>query len=320
MVIRMTLEKSFPAMGTVHTITIFDAETPGAARDAKEYLMQLNRAWTCFQKDSLVSRINRAAGLSAVAADGETIDILKLSRTFSEMTRGAFDVTSGPAAALWKEAMLRGTLPLDKDILQAMELVNWKDVLLDEEAGTVMLKKPGQRIDLGGIAKGYAADRLRERLLEHGVRRALLNLGGTVAAVGCSARIGIQDPFRPIGVPMGTLMLEDRCAVTSGIYERCAVIDGRRYHHIIDPNTGFPARSGLVSATLIGRDAALLDALATSSLILGLEESAALLAARDIEAVFVTDKGQVVVTKGLKREFQLLNDTNYTAGTETGAA
>ena len=320
MVTGMTLEKCFPAMGTVHTITIYDAETPGAARSAKEYLMKLNRAWTCFEKDSLVSRINGAAGCSAVPADRDTMDVLRLSRSCSELTRGAFDVTAGPAAALWKEAMLRGTLPSDEDVLQAMELVNWKDILLDADAGTVMLRKQGQRIDLGGIAKGYAADRLRERLLGHGVRRALLNLGGTVAAIGCSARIGIQDPFRPIGVPMGTVFLEDRCAVTSGIYERCAVINGRRYHHLIDPNTGFPAKSGLVSATLIGGDAALLDALATACVILGLEESAALLAARGIEGVFVTDKGQVLVTKGLKREFQLLNGTNHSAGAETGAA
>ncbi len=316
----MILEKSFPAMGTVNNITILDAEGPAAASDARKYLLGLSRAWTCFQEDSLISQINREAGRSAVSVDEDTLAILKQSQMFSKLTHGVFDVTAGPLAALWKTAMERGERPSDKDIWQALGLVDWNDLLLSEDAGTAALRKPGQWIDLGGTAKGYAADKLRKRLRQHGVQRALLNLGGTVAAMGYATRIGIQDPFRPTGVPMGTLLLEDRCAVTSGVYERCARIDGRRYHHIIDPRTGFPARSGLLSVTLVGDTAAELDALATASVILGLEESAALLNARGIEAVFVTDKGQVLITKELKRKFTLLNQTTYTGGAETSVA
>lgn len=316
----MILEKSFPAMGTVNSITILDAEGPGAAGDARAYLLKLNRAWTCFEEDSLISRINREAGQTAVAVDPDTMAILRQSKAFSELTQGAFDVTAGPVAALWKAAMQSGEHPADMQIWQALGLVNWSDILLDEEAGTVLLRKPGQRIDLGGVAKGYAADALRERLKGHGVQRALLNLGGTVAAMGCAVRIGVQDPFRSTGVPMGVLMLEDRCAVTSGIYQRYRKIGGRRYHHIIDPRTGFPAKSGLVSVTLIGENTAQLDALATASIILGLEESATLLAKQGVEAVFVTDQGQVLITKGLKREFQLLNKTNDTVDAHMSVA
>ncbi len=316
----MIYEKIMPAMGTVNTITILDAEGRGAAGDAKEYLLGLNRAWTCFQWDSLISQINREAGRKAVTVDRDTMEILRQSHRFSELTHGAFDVTAGPLAALWKTALQRGECPSDKDIWQALTLVNGSDLVLDGDAGTVQLRKAGQRIDLGGIAKGYAADRLRIRLRQHGVRRAQLNLGGTVAAIGCSVRIGVQDPFRPTGVPMGTLTLDDRCAVTSGVYERYRVIGGRRYHHIIDPRTGFPAKSGLASVTLIGEHAAQLDALATASVILGLEESAALLTAQGIEAIFVTDKGRVLITKGLKRTFQLLNQTTYTGGASMSVA
>ncbi len=316
----MTLEKSFPAMGTVNSIAILDAEGPDAANDARAYLMGLNRAWTCFEADSLISRINREAGQHAVAADEDTMAVLRLSKPFSELTHGAFDVTAGPLAALWKGAMARGERPSDKEIWQALGLVNGADMRLDEAAGTVMLRKKGQRIDLGGVAKGYAADGLRERLRQHGVQRALLNLGGTVAAMGCAARIGIQDPFRPTGVPMGTLMLDNRCAVTSGAYEQCKRIGGRPYHHIIDPRTGFPAKSGLVSVTLVGEDGARLDALATAAMVLGAEESAALLAAQGIEAVLVTDGGQVLITRGLKRAFQLLNQRTYTDGAKMSVA
>lgn len=316
----MILEKSFLAMGTVNSITILDAEGPGAASDAREYLLRLNRAWTCFQQDSLISRINREAGRNAVAVDEDTMAVLRQSKAFSELTHGAFDVTAGPVAALWKAAVQNGEHPSDLEIWQALGLVNWNDMLLGEDVGTVRLQKIGQRIDLGGIAKGYSADGLRKRLRQNGVQRALLNLGGTVSAMGCATRIGIQDPFRPTGVPMGTLTLDDRCAVTSGVYERSAEIGGRRYHHIIDPRTGFPAKSGLVSVTLVGEDAARLDALATASIILGLEESAVLLGRQGIEAVFVTDQGQVLITKGLKREFQLLNHTNHTIDAQMSVA
>ena len=316
----MILEKRFPAMGTINTITLFDNLAPDAAADARSYLLGLNRAWTCFQADSLISQINRAAGQAPVAVDQDTLAVLGQIKVLSKMTHGAFDVTAGPLASLWKTALQRGTVPSDREIWQAMGLVDRDDIVLDEEKGTVLLRRPGQRIDLGGVAKGYAADGLRERLRQHGVQRALLNLGGTVSAIGCATRIGIQDPFRPTGVPMGTLTLDDRCAVTSGVYERYRQIDGRPYHHIVDPRTGFPAKGGLVSVTLIGEEAAQLDALATASIVLGLEESATLLASQGIEAVFVTDQGQVLITKGLKREFQLLNQRTHTVGAEISAA
>ncbi len=316
----MILEKRFPAMGTINTITLFDNLAPDAAADARSYLVGLNRAWTCFQEDSLVSQINRSAGQSPVAVGQDTLAVLGQSKAFGEMTDGAFDVTAGPIAALWKAALQRGEIPSDEEIWQAMALVDRNDMILDEAAGTVLLRRAGQRIDLGGVAKGYAADGLRKRLRQHGVHRALLNLGGTVAAMGCAQPVGIQDPFRPTGVPMGTLMLEDRCAVTSGVYERYRQIDGRPYHHIVDPRTGFPAKSGLASVTLIGEDAVRLDALATAAIVLGLEESAALLASQGIEAVFVTDRGRVLITKGLKREFQLLDRRTYTVGADASAA
>ena len=301
----MTLEKSFPAMGTVHTITIFDAEGPGAASDARTYLMSLNRAWTCFHEDSLISKINRAAGSEPVFVDRDTFEGLRLSKRYSDLTEGAFDVTVGPLADLWREAIREQRLPTDEAVWNALELVGWRDIELDEGTSTVRLRRPGQRIDLGGIAKGYAADGLKERLKARGVRRALLDLGGTVATMGCRLPIGVRDPFRPDGAPMGALMLEDRIAVTSGVYERFAWVDGHRYHHITDPRTGCPAKSGLMSVTLVGEQGAALDALATAALILGPEQSVPLLNAQCMDAIFVTDRGQVLVTRGLKNEFRL---------------
>ena len=306
----MTVEKSFPAMGTVHTITIFDAEGPGAANDARAYLLRLNQAWSCFQADSLISRINRAAGVAPVAVDEDTFAVLQQARRYGGLTDGAFDVTVGPLAQLWREAMERRQLPADGDVWQALQLVDWRSILLDEKGQTAMLHRPGQRIDLGGIAQGYAADGLRKFLRQHGVRRALLDLGGTVLSLGGRLPVGIRDPFHPTGAPMGTLMLEDRLAVTSGVYERFAWLGGHRYHHIVDPRTGYPSKSGLMSVTLVGENGAALDALATAALILGPERSVPLLTEQGMDAIFVTDQGQVLITRGLKNEFRLTNKTN----------
>ena len=315
----MILEKSFPAMGTVHTVTIFDAEGPEAASDARAYLLDLHRAWSCFQGDSLISRINQAAGRQPVAVDEDTFEVLRQAKRYGRITEGAFDVTVGPLADLWRRAMEERQLPGDKAVWQALALVNFANVTLDEEAHTVLLEKAGQRIDLGGIAKGYAVDELRKRLRRHGVRRALLDLGGTVAALGCGLPVGIRDPFRLHGAPMGTLMLEDRIAVTSGVYERFAYMDGYRYHHVVDPRTGYPSKSGLVSVTLVGEKGGALDAFATAALILGMEKSAPMLAEQGMDAVFVTEQGQVFVTRGLKRQFHLYNTTN-TAGAQMSVA
>ena len=315
----MILEKSFPAMGTVHTVTIFDAEGPEAASDARAYLLDLHRAWSCFEEDSLISQINQAAGRQPVAVDEDTFEVLRQAKRYGRFTEGAFDVTVGPLADLWRRAMEERQLPGDKAVWQALALVNFANVTLDEEAHTVLLEKAGQRIDLGGIAKGYAVDELRKRLRRHGVRRALLDLGGTVAALGCGLPVGIRDPFRLHGAPMGTLMLEDRIAVTSGVYERFAYMDGYRYHHVVDPRTGYPSKSGLVSVTLVGEKGGALDAFATAALILGMEKSAPMLAEQGMDAVFVTEQGQVFVTRGLKRQFHLYNTTN-TAGAQMSVA
>ena len=315
----MILEKSFPAMGTVHTITLFDAEGLEAASDARAYLLDLHRAWSCFEEDSLISQINQAAGRQPVAVDEDTFEVLRQAKRYGRFTEGAFDVTVGPLADLWRRAMEERQLPGDKAVWQALALVNFANVTLDEEAHTVLLEKAGQRIDLGGIAKGYAVDELRKRLRRHGVRRALLDLGGTVAALGCGLPVGIRDPFRLHGAPMGTLMLEDRIAVTSGVYERFAYMDGYRYHHVVDPRTGYPSKSGLVSVTLVGEKGGALDAFATAALILGMEKSAPMLAEQGMDAVFVTEQGQVFVTRGLKRQFHLYNTTN-TAGAQMSVA
>lgn len=188
----------------------------------------------------------------------------------------------------------------------ALLLVNDEDILLDDEAQTAELRRFGQSLDLGAIAKGYAADEVRRILTEGGITGALVNLGGTVSVIGEGKHVGIQHPDRMTGIPMGRVLLADACAVTSGDYERYYEVDGTRYHHILDPRTGYPSRSGLRSVTLIGSSALALDALSTAVFVLGAEKGLPLIQQAGYQAVFVTDALDVFCTDGLRGNFELL--------------
>ncbi len=175
-----------------------------------------------------------------------------------------------------------------------------------------MLKQVGQAVDLGGIAKGYAADEVARILREGGVTNAIVNLGGTVIAMGKSCIVGIQHPDRCTGIPMGRIALHDRAVVTSGDYERYFEVDGERYHHILDPRTGYPAKSGLRSVTVIGGSAMVLDALSTAIFVMGTEKGLPLARRLEAEAILVTGRLDVYCSRALRGGFSLLSATQNT--------
>ena len=169
-------------------------------------------------------------------------------------------------------------------------------------SGTAFLTQEGMQIDLGGIAKGYAADEVRRILQEQGVKSAQINFGGAVVVWGQPQHIGIQNPFQKTGSPMADLLVEDKAIVTSGVYEQCFFHKGKRLHHMIDPRTGRPSCSGLLSVTLIEDEAAQLDTLATAVCCLGIQKGLPISQKYGIEAVFVTDDGTVQATPALHNQ------------------
>ena len=295
----------FPALGTVNSITVYDAEQKQAVMKAKDYILSLEQRLSVFRADSEISRLNAKAG-AWVQVSEDTFSLLQESVRYAELTEGAFDITAGPLSKLWREAIRTEQPPKEAALRREKRLVNYRDLLLDEGRKQAGLRRAGQCVDLGGIAKGYAADRITEKLRHEGVRNALLNLGGTVGALGEAQNIGIRNPLQPTGEPLGFLSLQDAFAVTSGVYERGFTQNGVRYHHILDPRSGMPANTGLCAVTLIGTNATELDALATATLILGAKDALPILQAHGIEAVFVTDTGEVLVTPNLKSTFRLL--------------
>ena len=300
----------FTALGTVNNIRIFACQDEAAAnkalRLAQARVMTLHERLSVFKPDSEIALLNASAGGAGVKVSDDTMFLLSESKRYSRLSNGAFSITTRPLSALWQINARCGSVPGRAQIEEALALVSDEDILLDGDSHTARLRLSGQSVDLGGIAKGYAADEVRNILLENGVTRALINLGGTVVSIGGTWQIGIQHPDRITGIAMGRVSLENRSAVTSGDYERYYEVDGVRYHHILDPRTGYPSRSNLRSITLIGDNALALDALTTAIFVLGEEEGLRLAQDAEAEAVFVTNKLDVFCTEGLRGNFELL--------------
>ena len=301
-------QKMFFAMGTVNTITIFE-EADEALSAAKDCVKELDRKLSAYSHDSEISDVNRSAGISPVAISKDTFSLIKHSVMYSQLTDGCFDITSRPLSQLWKNAMKCGEFPDSSDISSVMKTVGYKDIILDSASRTVMLRQKGQQLDLGAVAKGYAADKVRKLLLTYGVKNAMINFGGTVINIGQSRRIGIQKPFSPNGKTFASLEVPDgKAVVSSGLYEQFRIIDGQLIHHIADTRTGLPSNSGLIGVTLIGDSAEELDALATAAFIMGAQQSMKLLKLRNIEALFITDKQEIYVTKKLRDELSIVKE------------
>ena len=224
--------------------------------------------------------------------------LLERAAEISRMTGGAFDCTLGAVSALWGFGTEQARIPSEDELAAALAVSGWEKTAA-----------PGRRIDFGAIGKGYAAAQARRILTDAGVSSALLSLGGNVLALGRKPdgsrwQVGLQDPDDPEAY-FGVLSAEDESVVTSGGYQRYFEQDGVRYWHILDPKTGRPARSGLLSVTVVCRDDALADALSTALFVLGAEDGAALWRAHPdlFDAVFLTDDREILVTQGLETRF-----------------
>ena len=264
--------------------------------------------------------VNHADG-EPVVCDEETLRVVELGIEYGDLSGGRFDITVGPVSDLWnfdgseEEA---SALPDDGELSEALAHVDYQNVVVDEEAGTVQLLDAQAKIDLGGIAKGYIADRICDLLREEGVTSAIVSLGGNIACVGGkpeeyygfvsrdasykSFTIGIESPYSDMTSIVGYSYVNDGTMVTSGIYERYITVDEVQYHHILDVETGYPVDSDVVGVTILGpADTSVdCDALATICLILGSEEGYDLMEQQEgLEAAFILTDGSILLTDGM---------------------
>ena len=239
-----------------------------------------------------VWRLNHANG-EPVVVDPETAALLSLAVEIGTLSDGAFDVTIAPASALWDFNADEPVLP-DPDALRtACERIDYRNIVIDGNTVTLL---NGAEIDLGGIAKGYIADRVAAYLRSQGVASACINLGGNVVTIGTKPNgdpwtIGIRDPNGAPDESEEVVSITDGAIVTSGTYERGFTLDGVRYHHVLDPETGMPVSNGLASVTIIGERSDLCDALSTACFVLGEEASKPLLDRFGVSAIFLYADG-----------------------------
>lgn len=304
------VSKTFFALGTINNIRIPGSRNEKAADLAVRRVAEIDDRMSAFKPESDIGRLSGNAGRHSQKLHDDTFRLLQKAVRFSLICGGAFDITIRPLVELWGINKKGSFIPSDAEIREALELVGYQSIQLDEESMNAYLEKPGQCVDLGGIAKGYAADEVRRILIENGVTSALINLGGNVSAVGNRPdgkpwKVGIQNPLAPTGQYLGVLSVTNRTVVTSGCNERFFIKDGVRYHHILDPRTGKPAQSRLLSVTAVCENSADADALTTAMFVLGPEKSLPLLYKADAEAIFIFNNLAVAVTKGLSNDFSL---------------
>ena len=297
------VQGTFFAMDTMMDLTIYGES--GLINQSESLIASLESLVSVTDADSELYAINQTG--SGMLTE-EASSLMKQALEICRRTDGALDLSIYPIVRAWGFTTGSYQVPDEAEIQALLPLVDYRKIQYDAATGTVTLPE-GMEIDLGSVAKGYAGQLAAQMLREHGVQSALLNLGGNVQTVGTKPdgspwQIGIKDPQGEDA--MMVLSVEDQAVVTSGGYERYFEQDGQTYWHIMDPSTGHPADSGLISVTIVGDEGVVCDGLSTALFVMGLEKAADLWAqSGDFEAVFVTASGEVYITEGLRDRFAL---------------
>ncbi|WP_341876510.1 FAD:protein FMN transferase [Defluviitalea saccharophila] len=311
------IKEEIYALGTVIQIQIYDADEEKAKKaieESEKRVQEIENKMTVNKEKSEVILINENSGINSVQVSPDTFYVIQKAKKYSDLSGGAFDLTVEPIVKLWGIGTENARVPKQEEIDALLGLVDYNDVVLDESTNQVKLNREGQAIDLGAIAKGYAGDEVKKILKEHGIKTAFVNLGGNVVTLGSKLdgspwRIGVQNPLDERGKHIAVIEVVDETLVTSGNYERYFIEDGKRYHHIIDPKTGYPAEAGIISSTIVTNSSIDADALSTSVYVLGLEKGMELIESlENVEAVIVTEDKKIYVTSGLKDRFKLENE------------
>ena len=281
---------------TIVTIRIWDTSDRSVLEECEKLCQKYENLFSRTIDTSDVSRINQANG-QPVTVDQETADLIKTALHYGDLSDGKFDITIAPLSELWNFGHNDGQIPDPAAIEEARSYVNYKNVKVD--GTTVQLLDPKAAIDLGAIAKGYIADQLKEHLESAGIKHGLISLGGNTVAIGekpdgSPFKIGVQKPFAEQNDILTSLDIRNQSVVSSGTYERYFEKDGKIYHHILNPFTGYPYETHLQQVTIISDASVDGDALSTTCFALGLEEGSKLIKSLDgIEAIFVTDDGNI---------------------------
>lgn len=287
---------------TVITLTLYDSKQEELLEGCFALADKYEKMLSATIDSSDVSNINQAKG-EPVTVNPETLELLQKGLDYGALSEGRFDVTIGNLSSLWDFTENEGAVPNDADIQTAVSTVDYRNVEIN--GNQVSLRNPDSSIDLGGIAKGYIADKMKEYLLDQGITSGIINLGGNVLVIGDKPdntpfTIGIQTPFDSEGSSIATVKIEDMTVVSSGIYERYFTIDDKLYHHILDTSTGYPYDNDLLSVSIICQNSVDGDGLSTTCFSLGLEKGMELVESlENTEAIFITSDYEIHTSSGM---------------------
>ncbi len=318
------LKQTRMIMGTFAEVSIYsnDEKTAGKAiEESLDEMERMDRIMSNYKKDSELSRLNKKAGKAPVPCNGELLDVIERSQYYSELSGGAFDITVSPIVALWGFFCEKGHVPPDKEIEKVLPAVSYKNIVINKskdtkKPATIFFKNIQTQMDLGAIGKGYAVDKALEIIRKYGISNGCINLGGNIYVLGTPPgknawKIGVQHP-RNSGEILGYLELKNEATATSGDYERFFEFNGKRYSHIINPQTGRPV-SGTIATTIVAPTGTEVDALSTSVFVLGHEKGMELIKKiPNAEAMIAYEEkdGKIAIdmTQGFKDKFKKAND------------
>lgn len=312
-------EKSTPItrtelfMGTVVKVTLYDSKDEKILDSAFNRVKEIEDLVSINKNDTELDKVNDNSGIEPVKVSEDTYKIVKRGLEYSIMSNGSFDVAIGPLVKLWSIGLPEAKVPTTEEITKAISLVDYNKVKLDDSDKSIFLEEKGMVIDLGSIAKGYAADEIGEVLKEMGCNSAIIDLGGNIYALGTKVsgepwRIGIQDPLSKRGESIGVVKIVNQSVVTSGVYERYLEKDGVKYHHILNPETGYPYDTDIAGVSIITENSMDADALSTTVFSKGIKGGIEFVEnIEGVEAIFITTDNEVYLTSGIKENFEITN-------------
>jgi len=298
------------------TINLYGTEDESLLPEIFGEIQRLENILSVHVEGSDLDLLKENAGIKPVKVSEDTIKIFEKSMKYSKLTNGLFDITAGPLIDLWGIGTQSAKIPNQNEIKEAIKLIDYNKIKINKDEGTIFLEDEGMIANLGAIAKGYIADKVEEKLYKLGLKSAIINLGGNVQLIGSKPdgtlfRIGIQDPDETRGGNIGVYTGKDVTIVSSGDYERFFVEDGVRYHHILNPKTGFPVETEIKSVSIITEESFEADALSTSVLLSGWDKGINIIEnLNNVEAIFINKNHEVYVTEGLKENFNF-DSSNY---------
>ena len=301
-------------MDTILTQTVYGKNAEKSSQEVLALLKESDKRLSAFNSESEIAKINSANG-NEIVVSKETFEIIKKSLEYSRNSDGTFDITVLPISKIWKNAIESGTLPSENEVKEALKLVDFESVSLNEKNTSVLLPE-NMGIDLGAVAKGAVMNSVYDIYEKNGVSGAICSLGSSAMLLyknknGKPFKIGLRNPFEGGETELfAHLSLENYVVSSSGGYERYAEIDGEKYHHIIDLKTGYPAKSTVASATVVGSDGGECDYLSTRLFLLGFDKAKETCQKENIAAVLVSSEKEVFVSKALADRTEII-DKNF---------